>query len=75
MPDDDANDKQALTGGDITKYTNQLLVTRPTSVNGLGSREQSVASGGSRVASWKRIRTPIWEVKKPFDDRCHLELW
>ena len=40
---------------------------------GLGCREQSAGSAGSRVVSWNRTQTLTGEATKPLDDRCQLE--
>ena len=37
-----------------------------------GGRERGAGSVGSRVASWKRIRTLTGEVTRPLGDRCRL---
>ena len=104
MSGDDANDSQALTGGDITRYralvARVCYLSRPTrsqvrqcryvvrwqdhqcvtwSVSrgsedsSLGSREQSAGCGGSRVTSWKRIKTLTGEATKTLDDGCRPE--
>ena len=84
---DDTNDSQALTGGDVTKYT--ALVARISYLSqdrpdlkfaamqvccAMASPSVSDAcSVGHKLVSPKRTLTQTGEATRPPDDRCQLE--
>ena len=83
MPDDDAIDSQALTGGSlhrcgyVVRGQNHRCGTWHASKELAGtssaSQERSVGCAGNRVETWRRSRMLTGEATEPLDGRSQLE--